>query len=233
SYLIDSLEQPYRPGVPSTGLGRLSRGLLDALDMIPEADRQRLCDELLDPDGVARLVFRCADVAVQCPPFAGLDLNLIRAVLYLLPNDGRIRPKILNWLRCEDLPAYGREMIGGLVPRPGAEMPLKTVVGLGRLMAAVHSAALVLLVDQIEEVIELGRGDTQPGELFRTAVNTLIDIADALPNAVVVIGCLEDLFTEAKKQGYLPRPKLDRLERDPDPVRLSGKRTADEVGSTA
>ncbi len=232
SYLIDSLEHPYRPGASTTGLGRLARGLLDALDMIPAADRQRLCDDWLEPDEVAQLVYRFADVTVQCPQFAGLDLNLIRAILYLLPNDGRIRPKVLNWLRCEDLPQYDREMIGDLVPRPGAEMPLKTIVGLGRLMAAVHSAALVLLVDQIEEVIELARGDSKPGELFRTAVNSLIDITDALPNAVVVVGCLGELYDTIGRSS-LPMPKLDRLERAPEPIRLSNKRSAQEVHAIA
>jgi hypothetical protein len=178
-------------------------------------------------------VFRFADVAVQHPRFRGLDANLIRALLFLLPDDGRFRPKVLAWLRCEDLPRFDSDMLGGLVPRPGPEMPLKTVVGLGHLMRAVHSAALVLLVDQMEEMIELARGDAQPGELFRRAVNTLVDVTDALPNAVVVVGCLEDLFRHAREKGYLPRPKLDRLENDPEPVRLAGNRTADEVRAIA
>ncbi|QDU24248.1 helicase HerA domain-containing protein [Urbifossiella limnaea] len=230
SYLIDSLEQPYRPGAATTGLGRLARGLIDALDMIPAADRQRLCDDLLEPAEVAELVFRFADAAVQYPQFAGLDPNLLRAVLFLLPNDGRIRPKALSWLRCEDLPDHDRRMLGGLVPRPGDEMPLRTIVGLGRLMAAVQSAALVLLVDQIEEVIELARRDAAPGELFRTAVNTLVDVADALPTAVVVVGCLKELFDEIGRQS-LPRPKLDRLEHDPAPLPLASRRTAEDAAA--
>lgn len=229
SYLIDSLEQPYRANDSTTGLARLARGLLDALDVIPDADRQKLCDDLLEPDEVAQLVFRFADIAVQCKQFAGIDINVLRAVLFLLPNDGRIRPKVLNWLRCEDLPEYDRKVLGGLVPRPGPEMPLRTIIGLGQLMRAVHSAALVLLVDQMDEMIELARGDANPGDQFRSAVNSLIDIADALPNAVVVIGCLEDLFGHAKQKGFLPRTKLDRLEHDPEPIRLTGKRAADEI----
>ncbi|HYH66523.1 MAG TPA: hypothetical protein VD866_17650, partial [Urbifossiella sp.] len=231
SYLIDSLEQPYRPGAAATGLGRLARGLLDALDMIPAADRRRLCDDLLDPPEVAELVFRFADAAVQYPQFAGLDANLLRAVLFLLPNDGRLRPKALSWLRCEDLPDHDRRMLGGLVPRPGDEMPLRTIVGLGRLMAAVQSAALVLLVDQIDEVIELGRGDTRPMDLFRTAVNTLVDVADALPTAVVVVGCLDDLWEHGRHA--LPKPKLDRVGHDPAPIRLTANRSADEVTAVA
>ncbi len=225
--LIESLDHPYKPGHPETGLNRLARGLLDALDAIPAEDRARLCGDLLEPDELARVVHRFADVAVQYPQLRGIDINVIRAVLYTLPNDGRVRPRILNWLRCEDLSRFDRELIGDLVPRPQPEMPLKTVLDLGRLMYALHAASLVLLVDQIEQVIDLDRTARDRGEQFRFAVNTLIDIADGLPNAVVVVGCLEDLFAEGKQ--FLPKPKLDRLERDPDPIRLTGNRTTAEI----
>ncbi|MBP3955069.1 DUF853 family protein [Gemmata sp. G18] len=228
SYLIDSLEQPYKSGDPTTGLARLARGLLDALPINAD-DQERLCEDHLEPEEMARLVFRFADAAVQEKRFAHIDINVLRAVLFLLPNDGRIRPKVLSWLRCEDLPKYDQEALGGLVPRPGSEMPLKTIVSLGQLIHAVHSAALVLLVDQIDEIIEQARGDVQPGEQFRAAINALIDVVDALPNAVVVIGCLEDLFRQAQHAQFLSRPKLDRLERDPAPIRLASKRTADEI----
>jgi hypothetical protein len=232
SYLIDSLEQPYKANDPTTGLARLARGLLDALEVAGDPDREKLCEDWLEPDEVARIVFRFADIAVQEEKFANIDINVLRAVLFLLPNDGRIRPKVLNWLRCEDLPEYDRKVLGGLVPRPGPEMPLKTIVALGQLMRAAHSAALVLLVDQMDEVLEIAKNDAQPGEQFRSAVNALIDIADALPNAVVVIGCLEDLY-RGSGRAVLPRPKLDRLERDPQPIRLEGDRTLDEVRAIA
>lgn len=227
SYLIDSLEQPYRPGDATTGLARLARGVLDALTALPEEERRRLSDDLLEPEQTAQLVFRFADVAVQDTRFAGVDLNLLRAVLFLIPDDGRIRPKVLSWLRCEDLASYDRKALGDLVPRPGPEMPLKTIVGLGKLMHAVHSAALVLLVDQMEGMIEQARTDTHPGELFRTAVNALVDIADQLPNAVVVVGCIDDYYADGR--AMLPRTRLDRLERDPDLIRLVSKRSDDEV----
>jgi hypothetical protein len=227
SNLIDSMEHPYRPGHPETGLGRLARGLLDALDMVPAEDRQRLCDDLLEPDEVAREVHRFAYLAIQHSRFRGADLDVIRALLFTLANDARIHSLALKWLRCEDLGRFDRELLGDLVPRPQSEKPLQTILALGRLMSAVHTAALVLLVDQIEQVIDLDRSAQDRGEQFRFAVNTLVDVADGLPNAVVVVGCLEDLFTEGRQ--HLPKPKLDRLERDPDPVRLTGNRTAADI----
>src|SRR5947209_14442156 len=127
SNLITSLEQPYQPGLPDTGLNRLAAGLLDVLDMIPAEDRRRLTDDFLDPADAAGLVHRFADFAVQDPRFHGIDVNVIRAVLFTLPNDGRVRPRVLNWLRCEDLSRYDRELIGDLVPRPQPEKPMETI----------------------------------------------------------------------------------------------------------
>ena len=227
SNLISSLEQPYKPGLPETGLNRLARGLLDSLDMIPPADRQRLCDDLLEPDEAARLVHRFADMAVQYPRFRQIDVNVLRAILYTIPSDGRIRPRILNWLRCEDLNKYDRELIGDLVPRPQPEKPMETILDLGRLMSAVHGAALVLLVDQIDETLEFDRKDEDPGQQFRTAIGKLLEVCDQLPNAIIVIGCLEDLFSEGREK--LPQAMLDRLERDPDSIRLSGKPTREQI----
>lgn len=228
SKLVDSLEHPYRAGEPNSGLTRLARSLLDAIsECLPDADRERFKDDLLEPDEIARLVHRSADLAVQLPAFAHVDIDLLRALLFLVPSDARIRPRVLKWLRCEDLSPYDRELIGGLVPRTAPHMPLQTIVALGRLVNAIRPTALVLLVDQLEEVLELSRGDSDRWELFRIAINAVVDIADAVPNAVVVIACLDQLFGEGRK--HLPLAKLDRIERDPEPIRLAGGRSLEEI----
>src|SRR5947209_14273532 len=70
SNLIDSLEQPYKPGHPETGPPRLPRGVVDLLDDIPAGDRARLADDpTLDPPDAAKLVHRLAYAAVQYPRF--------------------------------------------------------------------------------------------------------------------------------------------------------------------
>ena len=230
SGVIDSLEQPYRPGDPVSGLTRLARGLLDAIEVVPMEERRRLYeDALLEPDETARLVFRLADAAVQDPRFAGIDIDLIRGLLFVVANDVRIRPRVLKWLRCEDLGRFDREFLGDLVARPGPEMPLRTLIGLGRLMHSVHSAAFVVMVDQMEEVINMDQLTEAKGEVLRRVVSTVVDVMDGIPNAVVVLACLDDLFVVGKP--LLPKPKLDRLERDPEPIRLTSKRSRDDVAA--
>ncbi len=227
SKLIDALELPYQPHAPATGLTRLARGLFDALPGVSEIDRRQFLEDLHEPADVIPMVERFADAAIADPRFAGSDHDLIRALLYLLPGDSRIRTRVLKWLRCEDLGRYDREMLGDLVPRPQEEKPLRTIIGLGRLMAAVHQAALVLCVDQLEEMIQQSAAEEKPGELFRRAIDVLVAVTEEVPTAVVVVACLEDYYAAVNK--FLTRPKLDRLARDPEPIRLSSHRAVEEI----
>jgi hypothetical protein len=227
SKLIDALEQPYLPNASATGLTRLARGLFDALQGVSELDRGQFLEEAHEPSDLVPLVERFADAAIMDPRFAGLDHDIIRALLYLLPGDGRIRARVLKWLRCEDLSRQDRDLLGDLVPRPQDEKPLLTIVGLGRLMAAVHQAALVLCVDQLEEMIQQSAAEEKPGELFRRVIDALVAVTEEVPTAVVVVACLEDYY--ATVSNFLTRPKLDRLARDPEPVRLSSHRSVEEI----
>ena len=229
SKLIDALEQPYQPSSGATGLTRLARGLFDSLQGVPELDRRRFLQEPHDPAELVPLVERCADEAIADPRFAALDLDVVRALLYLLPGDGRIRTRVLKWLRCEDLSPYDRAMLGGLVARPQEEKPLRTIVDLGRLIAAVHQAALVLCVDQLEEMIQQSEAEEKRGELFRRAIDVLLAITEEVPTAVVVVACLEDYYAAVGK--WLTMSKQDRLTRDPEPIRLSSHRSVAEITS--
>ena len=228
SKLIDSLEQPYQPNAGATGLTRLARGLFDALQGLSEIDRRRFLEEAHEPANIIPLVEQFADAAMADPLFAGLDHDIIRALLYLLPGDGRIRARVLKWLRCEDLSRHDRDILGDLVPRPQEEKPLRTIVGLGRLMAVVHQSAMVLCVDQLEEMIQQSATEEKPGELFRRAVEVLLSVIEEVPTAVVVVACLEDFYTKAKD--FLTKPKFDRLRQEPE-IRLSCHRGVEEISA--
>jgi hypothetical protein len=117
-----------------------------------------------------------------------------------------------------------RARLGGLVPRCQEEDPQKLIIELGRLVAAVHGASLVLLVDQLEEIFNV---DDQGRGHFRRAIDAVTAIGEKVPTSVVVIACLEDYF-DANSQ-HLPKPKLDRLQIDPKPIPLTSLRTRDEV----
>lgn len=229
SHVIDALEHPYCQPHSATGLDRLASGLLDAIVGISADQRQQLQNGELGPEDLARLVHTIADRAIQQSQFRVADLDLLRAVLYLLCPDNRIRSRVIKWLRCEDLSRFDRELIGDLVPRPHDHMPMKTIVELGRLMAVIHEATLVICADQIEEMIDAATTSTAAGDVFRRMVDALIEINTSVPTSIIVVACLEDYYVRGREM--LQTPKLDRLEHDPDRVRLSAHRNIDEIQS--
>jgi hypothetical protein len=229
SNLVDALDQPYQHPHPVTGFGRLAIGLLDTLDVVSAEERRRLCDEIPDISELSAHVQHISDFVVQYDQFKGVDLDLIRALLYLLSHDGRIRPRVLKWLRCENLSRADSALLGDLEPRSQDDQPRRMIEGLGRIMSILHQAALVLCVDQLEETIDQLPSEAEGARWhhLRQAINVLIDVTDALPNAIVVVACLEDLFQIGRN--YLPKPKLDRLLHDPEPLRLSSQRSPEEI----
>ena len=100
-------------------------------------------------------------------------------------------------------------------------MPM--IVELGRLMAAAQGAALVLCVDQLEDIFN----QAESAERFRLIVDVLVAFAETLPSGIVILSCLSDYY-ESHRQS-LPRPRLDRIEHDPEPIHLTASRSADEV----
>src|SRR5205823_3081979 len=66
-----------------------------------------------------------------------------------------------------------------------------------------------------------------PVERFLKVIDAITAFTDTIPNTVVVLACLEDYFkTNIEK---LTKAKHDRLVRDPEPIRLLGNRTVDEI----
>ncbi len=177
----------------------------------------------LDHEGLARLIDELADRIVVQDRFDRVDLDLVRALLYLQRDDPRIKGRILKYLRCEGLSDADRRVLGGLEPRSYDDAPQRVVQRLGEIVWALGPGSLVLLVDQLEEIYNL---DDKDGR-FRRAMSALCEFADNTPSSVVVISCLEQFYEELK--GYLTRPVIDRIERDPTPILVKGNREAGEV----
>lgn len=219
--LIDGLEQPYAPEGPSrTGLARLSAALLE---MVPGLDASSSAFRADDGGDPAARADEFADRLAAEPPFRECDLELLRVMLHLQRDDPRVRSRALMWLRCQEMRPADRDWIGGAVPRVDESDPLRMLIGLARLTDAVHRVPLVLLIDQLEDMANL----SAPVERFRKVVDAVTALTDQVPNAVAVMACLEDYYEQ--NRGQLIRAKLDRLERDPEPIRLTATRNLDEI----
>jgi len=222
--MIDSLERPYdAPGLSESALMYLSDGVAEGRAEIPRGDLEQIRAADLAPDELERVLGRCVDRIVRSDGLHDLESDLLQALLLLQRRDPAIQRRVVRFLRCEPLSNYDRQLLGGLAPRDQPEDALRTIRQLALIMHELHFAALVLVVDQIEEAIPDGQTVTR----IQQAFDSLRAISDAVPSAVVVIACLSDVYDAIR--GKLVRSLVDRLEHDPAPVRLRSQRTAEEV----
>ncbi len=221
--LMFSLERPYDPPeVEQSGLMALSDAVAEAPGGIREEDLEVLREGELEPDASAELVSRLVD-DLLLSSFSDFDPDLLRAILYLQRRDPRIKSRVSRYLRCESLTDYDRRVLGGIAPRTRETDPEHMIEELGRLIWAAQEGALVLLIDQLEDLFHLDRAE----ERFRRSLDVLRSLCERLPSAVVVLSCLEDVWVGSK--GALTRSLLDRIERDPAPAILSSGRSRDEI----
>lgn len=221
--LIDSLERPYDPPeVTSSGLITLSDALAESSSAIPTERLQELRHgdfDLARADHVSPLV----DLLLEQPGYGDFDPDLLRALLYLQRRESRVRSRVLKYLRCEPLNDYDSGVLGGIAPRVDEDSPMRMVLQLGKLMARVGRFAFVLLIDQMEDVFHL----EDAGPRISRSVDVLRNVIEHVPNAVVVLACLQDYYERVRKN--LARPALDRLESDPPPITLNAGRSLTDI----
>ncbi len=221
SNLIDSLDQPYYEShSESSGLMCLSDALVEIPSSVLRKERESLREDRFDDRQLAKFIAHIADHIIEDERYAGCDVHLVQALLYLQRNEPRIKSRVLSYLRCEDLSEADRSVLGGMVPRTDPERTIET---LGRLMEALQGVSLVVCVDQLEDMAHLDRD----AERFRRAVGTVCALAERVPSSLFIISCLEDLYPPLKRS--LTRSFIDRLERDPEPLKLHSLRSWDEI----
>ncbi len=188
SNLIDSLDQPYcEPSSDGSGLMCLSDALVEIPSSVLRKERESLREDRFDDRQLAKFIAHIADQIIEDERYAGCDVHLVQALLYLQRDEPRIKSRVLSYLRCEDSSEADRQVLGGMVPRTDPE---RTVETLGKLMWALQGVSLVVCVDQLEDMAHLDRD----AERFRRAVGTVCALAERVPSSLWVISCLEDLY---------------------------------------
>ena len=223
--LVHSLEKPYDPdNEGESGLARLTGRLVGDSDVLPEADLKELRDGTLSDEELAALILRLADEIVASPKFRDLelDINIVRALLYLERRDPRIDQRIRQYLFGRQLTALAHHAVAALDPNTGEDRAFEIITALGTLMWTVERAALVFSIDQVEDL----RFFDDAEERFQRAARDLIQVANRLPNAIIIISCLEDFYGQVR--GVLAQSYVDRIEKS-GPVPLLETRTPEEA----
>ncbi|MEM1416311.1 MAG: AAA family ATPase, partial [Myxococcota bacterium] len=217
---LDSLEHPHAP--PELEVSSL-RALSDALmARLPEGAQGRL-DAPDDAREASFVAAGLADELLRTGCFEGFDPDFLRAMLLLQRDDPPQRARVLKYLRCEPLGGWDQRVLGDIAVGGDGGDAQRRLASLARLVRATGQGALVLLVDQLEDVFNL----EQAPQRFLRALDVLRALVSAEPNAIVVVSCLEQFYVHVAQ--HLSRASRDRLEHDPEPVRLTGVRRADEV----
>ena len=223
--LINSLEKPYDPDQGGeSALARLTRRLVSSADGLPKSALTKLRDGNLDEQGLARLILALADDIIASPAFAeqDLDVNVVRALLYMQRCDPRIDQRVRQYLQGRALNELSHAAVAALDPNSGDGRAFEIIEALGKLMWTVDRAALVLCIAQVEDL----RFFEDAEERFQKAVRDLIQIANRLPTAIIVISCLDDFYGQVR--GVLAQSYVDRIEKA-GPVALLDTRTPDEA----
>src|SRR4029079_2625070 len=153
--LVASLEKPYDPDKGGqSALARLTNGLVGDAAVVDPASLDKLRDAKLSEGSLAKLVLSIADQIIAAPKFAGqnLDVNIVRALLYLQRSDPRIDQRVRQYLYGHKLNELSQEAVAALDPNTGEGRAFEIIESLGRLMWSVDRAALVFAIDQVEDL---------------------------------------------------------------------------------
>lgn len=221
---IDSMERPYdAPTLTESCLLYLSNGLAEGYVTHPAKELEALRGGELEGDDLHGIVAGMVDRILRTDRLSGLEPDLLHALLLLQRRDAAIQRRVIQFLRCESLTTHEQRLLGGLAPRLQPEDPLRTLRQLGAIAFELQMAAMVFLVDQIEDALP----DANNLSRLQQAFDVLRAIADAIPSSVIVISCLSDVYDQMRRR--LTQSLLDRLEREPPPARLNHQRSAGEI----
>src|SRR5262245_3167798 len=222
--LIASLEKPYDPDRGGeSALARLAKRMVGDTEAVEAAQVDKLRDAKMSDASLAKLVLTIADQIVAAPRFAGqsLDVNVVRALLYLQRSDPRIDQRVRQYLYGQKLGELSHEAIAALDPNTGDGRAFDIIESIGRMMWAVDRAALVFAIDQVEDL----RFFDDYQERFQKAVRDLIQIANRVPSSIVLVSCLAEFYGKVRE--VLAQSYIDRIEKA-GPVPLIETRTSDE-----
>jgi len=223
--LVSSLEKPYDPdNGGESGLARLTNHLVEDKAVLDPGALEKLREAKLNDAQLAKMVLGLADEIVAAPKLAqqGLDINIVRALLYLQRSDPRIDQRVRQYLYGRQLTDLSAEAVAALDPNTGEGRAFELIESLGRLMWIIDRSALVFCIDQVEDL----RFFDDYQERFQKAARDLIQIANRVPSSIVLVSCLGDFYGKVRE--VLAQSYIDRLEKA-GPVPLIETRTAEEA----
>jgi GTPase SAR1 family protein len=223
--LINSLEKPYDPDQGgASALARLTSRLVEDAETLSPERLDELREGQFDERELAAVILKLADEIVSAPRLVeqDLDVNIVRALLYLQRQDPKIDQRIRQYLYGRPLTPLAHQAVAALDPNGGEDRAFEIIESIGKLVWSVERAALVFTIDQVEDL----RFFEDYPERFQKAVRDLIQIANRLPTSIIMISVLGDFYDKVRE--VLAQSYVDRIEKA-GPIQLIDTRTAEEA----
>jgi energy-coupling factor transporter ATP-binding protein EcfA2 len=209
-YTIDSFDKPYcESSGGMTGLMHLSNALIERRNIISQSDIDKLRNDELNRNELNDLIYKIADDILnkERDRFQKVELDLVRALLYLQNDEPATHARVRKYLRCENMSEYDCKMLGNIMPRIQEDDPDRLLQALAHLMMAINSGAFIICLDQLEDIHPADEAEIK----FRRAMEKMTKLAE-IPNVIVVIACLQSIYKLLKD--HLPHSQRDRIEHD-------------------
>lgn len=211
---ISSLQRSYaRPSGPRTGLRQLALGLAQICGEPTKTEVANLTNgawkTAYPKDDLNNYINGLVRRLLQRGGLSSHDPDLLRVLLYALPQDEAITSCVYKYLRCEKMTDGDSALIGGVAARIDKGDPLLMLRRLASLAFDTQQAPFVFMIDQVELA---GSATANLDELGR-AIDTLDNIVTHVPSAIAVIASIEDFYQSVRPR--LTRAALDRLEKAP------------------
>ena len=223
--LINALEKPYNPvDFGESGLLRMSNRLVSEAELIEEDQVEELRNGEFSNEELSELIIEMTDDIVSSHPFLeeDLDINLVRALLYLQRNDPRIDQRVRQFLYGSALTSRSQQLVPALEFKTSQDRAFELIESIGRITYATEGSPLVFCIDQVEDL----RFFDDPEERFQKAIRDLIQIANRVSSSIIIISCLDDFYFQMRQ--FLPQSFIDRVEKTP-PVLLGEMCSAEEA----
>lgn len=223
--LINALEKPYNPvDFGESGLLRMSNRLVSEAELIEEDQVEELRNGEFSNEELSELIIEMTDDIVSSHPFLeeDLDINLVRALLYLQRNDPRIDQRVRQFLYGSALTSRSQQLVPALEFKTSQDRAFELIESIGRITYATEGSPLVFCIDQVEDL----RFFDDPEERFQKAIRDLIQIANRVSSSIIIISCLDDFYFQMRQ--FLPQSFIDRVEKTP-PVLLGEMCSAAEA----
>ncbi len=136
--LVNSLEKPFDPEERGeSGLMRLSDHMLSKATSVVPQDIKDLQEAVLGDEALSRLVVRIADAVLASPKFSevDIDINIVRALLYLQRTDPTVDQRVRQYLYGREITGFSQLAVGALDPQRNRD-PFEIIGCLGYADAA-------------------------------------------------------------------------------------------------